>query len=107
MLYSDLFYLKYKWEYDNVFVCKKSPNKYLQPILYKFYGCKKKKAEIGLLFLETYSHIITVVIIIETIICYILNTSIIKASLLFLFWLITGIFVIIYLIIDSIKKKKK
>lgn len=42
MLYSDMFYLKYKWTYDGVFVCKRNPNKYFQPILYRLYRFKKQ-----------------------------------------------------------------
>lgn len=66
MLYSDIFYLKYKW---------------------------------------TYSHLIAIIVLIETIICFVFNTSFPKPIVLFSFWLISGIFVIIYLIINSIKKK--
>lgn len=105
MLYSDLFYLKYKWTYDGVFVCKRNPNKYFQPILYRLYGFRKSKIELGLLILETYSHLIAIIVLIETIICFVFNTSFLKPIVLFSFWLISGIFVIIYLIINSIKKK--
>lgn len=104
MLYSDLFYLKYKWTCDKVFVCKINPNKYFQPILYRLYGFRKKKVELGLLVLETYSHFITAIVFVETIIDCILNTSFLKPVVLFSFWLISGIFVIIYLAINSIKK---
>ncbi|MGN0536230.1 MAG: hypothetical protein ACI4IR_09550 [Eubacterium sp.] len=106
MLYLDLFYIKYKWDYDNVFVYKKNPNKYFQPILYKFYGLKKIKIEIGLLILETYSHSITIIVIVETIIAYCFNLSILKPFVLFSFWLISGIFVMLYLSINDIKNKK-
>ena len=104
MLYSDLFYSKYKWTCDKVFVCKINPNKYFQPILYRSYGFRKKKVELGLLVLETYSHFITAIVFVETIIDCIFNTSFLKPIVLFSFWLISGIFVIIYLAINSIKK---
>lgn len=103
MLYSDLFYLKYKWTCDNVSVRKINPNKYFQPILYKLYGFRKK-VELGLLILETYSHFVSVIVFIETIVGCILNTSFLKPIMLFSFWLISGIFFIIYLIINSVKK---
>lgn len=107
MLYSDLFYLKYKWSCDNVSIHKTNPNKYFQPILYRLSGLRKNKVELGLLILETYSHFIAVIVLVETIVSYIFNTSFLKPIVLFSFWLISGIFVIIYLIINSIKDKSK
>ncbi len=97
--------MKYKWNADGVFLCRKVPNPFFQPILYKYYGNRKKKAEVGLLILETYSHIITLGIMIETIICCILKTTLFNAGILFLLWLVSGIFVLIYLILDYKKNK--
>ena len=107
MLYSDLFYLKYKWSCDNVSIHKTNPNKYFQPILYRLSGLRKNKVELGLLILETYSHFIAVIVLVETNVSYIFNTSFLKPIVLFSFWLISGIFVIIYLIINSRKDKSK
>ena len=107
MLYSDLFYLKYKWNCDNVSVRKTNPNKYFQPILYRLSGFRKNKVELGLLILETYSHFIAVIVLVETIFSYILNTSFLKPIVLFSFWLLSGIFVTVYLITNSMKDKNK
>lgn len=105
MLYFDLFFLKDKWERDCVFVCRKCPNKYFQPILYKLHGYKKTKVELGLLILETYSHFITIALVIETVIGCLFNMSVFYPIVIFAFWLATGIFVMVYLIINFIKNK--